>query len=93
MRIIGEIPHAHYKITVFKHNNRVSVKFENANYEQVYRFPEGIVENFEQAALIVTDGKLGFESAEIMTSMHQAALRGVQSLKKGNEDEEFEKII
>jgi hypothetical protein len=34
MRIIGHIEHPHLKITVFKMDNRISVKFENALYEQ-----------------------------------------------------------
>jgi hypothetical protein len=33
MRIIGQIPHPYLKISVFKNDNRLSVKFENAGYE------------------------------------------------------------
>ncbi|MEO6760210.1 MAG: hypothetical protein ABIO24_12205 [Saprospiraceae bacterium] len=37
MRIIGEIEHPNLKITVFKMNERVSVKFENEGYEQTFK--------------------------------------------------------
>jgi transposase len=38
MRIIGYIEHPNLKITVFKMEQRISVKFENAQYEQTYKF-------------------------------------------------------
>mgnify|MGYP003669047360 CR=1 FL=1 len=38
MRIIGEIPHPGLKITVFKMDNRITVKFENAHFDQSYKF-------------------------------------------------------
>lgn len=38
MRIIGYIEHPGVKITVFKMDNRISVKLENALYEQTYKF-------------------------------------------------------
>ena len=38
MRIIGYLPHEHFKITVFKDNNRLSIKFESGLYEQTYKF-------------------------------------------------------
>lgn len=38
MRIIGEIPHPQLKISIFKMGDRLSVKFENALFEQTYKF-------------------------------------------------------
>ncbi len=37
MRIIGQIDHPTLKITVFKMNERISVKFENEGYEQTFK--------------------------------------------------------
>ena len=34
MRILGYLEHPTLKITVFKMDNRISVKFENSLYEQ-----------------------------------------------------------
>lgn len=38
MRIIGYIDHPQWKITVFKTDTRVSVKFEDGLLEQTYKF-------------------------------------------------------
>lgn len=40
MRIIGDIPHPSMKITVFKMDNKLSVKFETGLYEQTFKFRE-----------------------------------------------------
>jgi hypothetical protein len=37
MRIIGTIEHPQLKISVFRMDNRTSVKFENALYEQTFK--------------------------------------------------------
>ena len=38
MRVIDEIPHERFKITIFSWNEKYIVKFEIADYEQVYKF-------------------------------------------------------
>lgn len=38
MRILGYLDHPIIKITVFKTDTRLSVKFENGNFEQTYKF-------------------------------------------------------
>jgi hypothetical protein len=38
MRILGYIDHSFLKITVFKTDTRLSIKFENGNFEQTYKF-------------------------------------------------------
>lgn len=40
MRIVDEIPHPQYKITVFSHNNRFSVQIESDLLTQLYKFRE-----------------------------------------------------
>lgn len=54
MRIIGHIEHPHLKITVFKMDNRLSVKFENALYEQTFKFGlDERLESFEDVQKLV----------------------------------------
>lgn len=43
MRIIGEIPHPIFKITLFHQNNRYSVKIAADRFEQIYKFRDGVV--------------------------------------------------
>ncbi len=41
MRIVAEIPHPRYKITIFKSGYRHLLKFEKGDLEQVYRYQDG----------------------------------------------------
>lgn len=41
MRIIGEIPHASYKITVLKMNERVTIQIEDRLVSQSFVFRDG----------------------------------------------------
>lgn len=56
MRVIGEIPHPRYKITVFKMEHRLTLKFETGLYEQAYKFTisEGL-SNFEEVSRLVDE--------------------------------------
>lgn len=38
MRILGYLDHPILKITVFKMDTRLSIKFENGTFEQTYKF-------------------------------------------------------
>jgi hypothetical protein len=40
MRVIGEIPHAEIKITIFYMNQKYLLKFEKNNFEQTYKISE-----------------------------------------------------
>lgn len=40
MRIVDEIPHPQYKITVFNHNNRFTLQIEGDQLTQMYKFRE-----------------------------------------------------
>jgi len=54
MRIIGTIPHPDFKITVFKMDNRLSVKFERGLNEQTYKFrTNNELQNFEDMQRLV----------------------------------------
>lgn len=41
MRIIGEIEHPIYKVTLFQHDQRLSIKCEDMDLEQTYKFRMG----------------------------------------------------
>lgn len=45
MRVAGEIDHPFMKITIFKMDNKLSVKFETGLFEQIFKFRTG--ENLE----------------------------------------------
>ena len=41
MRIVGDIPHPKMKITIFKMNDKLSVKFETGLVEHIMKFRDG----------------------------------------------------
>ncbi len=41
MRIVGDIPHPHMKITIFRMNDKLSVKFEAGLVEHIMKFRDG----------------------------------------------------
>ena len=91
MRIIGEIPHPSFKITVFQMNARISVKIEFQLLEQTYKFRDGSgVQNLADAERFLTPDFLR-ECQTIFTQMEKSKLT---SLMEMNQDgEEFDEII
>jgi hypothetical protein len=92
MRIIGDIPHPSLKITVFKMDNKLSVKFETGLYEQTFKFRESEeLHDFETMQKLV-DAEFVNEVMENFAKMHRsknAAMgRFLPAAKEG-----FEEII
>ncbi len=48
MRIVKDIPHPRFKITVFSWNNRYIVKIEDGHLEQVYKIDENQVSSLNE---------------------------------------------
>jgi hypothetical protein len=92
MRIIGEIPHPVYKISVFFASDRISIKFEDGLLEQIYKFRDGEgVHNLESAIHFVSDSFLK-EVAHHFQLMKKAKYQNLQASGDINEDE-FPDII
>lgn len=93
MRVIGEIENTPFKITVFAHNQRFTVKFESGAYELGFRIREDEqYQNFEDVKKfvnpqLVEDVKTHFQD------MHRSALMAFSSVNQASEDDEFEEII
>ena len=45
MRIIGDIPHPRMKISIFRMNDKLSIKFEKDLIEQIIKFRDGSAMN------------------------------------------------
>ena len=93
MRITGYIEHPSMKITVFKMDNRLSVKFETGMYEQTFKFRESDeIAGFEDVQRIV-DGafmQAVLDNFSLLHSMKNEALQ--RGLPKATADK-FEEII
>ncbi|HET6243346.1 MAG: hypothetical protein H0V01_11270 [Bacteroidetes bacterium] len=48
MRVVDEIPHELFKITVFSWNAKYIIKFELDNFEQSYKISENDVSGIEE---------------------------------------------
>jgi len=77
MRILGEITDTGYKITVFKTDSRLLVKFEDAFLEQTYKFRESDeLQNLSDVRRLLTDEFLQAvrQSFATMHQTHYSAL-------------------
>lgn len=55
MRVVGEIPHPHCKITIFSWNNRYLVKFESGPLEQTFKISELDITGEQELYTIIND--------------------------------------
>lgn len=93
MRIIGNIEHPILKITVFKMENRISVKFESGLYEQTYKFRSG--EGIESLADVekVVDATFQAQVLQHLTLMNEIKNQAVGRNIAQDEEDEFDTII
>jgi hypothetical protein len=54
MRIVEEIPHPQFKITVFSWNNKYIIKLEIGQFEQVYKLNEMDVMGLDDVRALLT---------------------------------------
>ncbi len=93
MRVIGQINHPVLKITVFKMDNRLSVKFENALYEQTYKFGlDGRVDTLAAVEQLV-DAAFIDGVQQQMQAMHHNRLTALAKHFPIAEEQPFEEII
>lgn len=93
MRIIGNIEHPLLKITIFKMDNRISVKFENTLYEQTFKLgDDDRVAQLETIRQLV-DASFIEQVQTTFRQMHQTKLAGFARLLPVQEHAGFEHII
>lgn len=94
MRIIGYLEHPGLKTTVFKMDNRLSVKFETGLYEQTYKFREGEgADTLEDVQRLIDEGFFNgvLEIFKLMHAMRNQRLSGLHTGASGLD--EFEEIL
>ena len=93
MRIIGHIEHPHLKITVFKMDNRVSVKFENALYEQTFKLGHDERLSSVESVQKLADAAFLEQVLAVFQQMHQAKMAAFARAFPLEESIVFEEII
>ena len=93
MRIIGYIEHPELKITVFKMDDKLSVKFENGFFEQTVKIRsfEGMA-SLEDISKLIDQEYIG-SVIELFRQMEQIKQSAFRRFLPEVENEEFEKII
>lgn len=93
MRVIGQIAHPSLKISVFRNDNRLSVKFENAQYETTFKM--GDDDRFRTVADVerFVDPTFLLEIQTIFQQMHAARLSTMARQFPPVSAQEFEEII
>ena len=93
MRIIGNIEHPNMKITVFKMDNKVSIKFELGLYEQTFKFRESEYMKDMSGAEKFIDAAFIGEVLKNFNQMHKAKNEALAQMVKLEEEGEFPEII
>ena len=93
MRIIGQIEHPDLKITVFKSDNRISVKFENEGYEQIFKLGADERLNTVESIQKWSDSAFLDEVLARMQQMHHSRLSAMVRTFPPETASEFEEII
>ena len=93
MRILGYIDHPLYKITVFKMDTRLSVKFENGNLEQTYKFRSSEALNSLREVKNLVDDQFLEAVAGSFSAMEKELNATFKRHLPPSTEEEFETII
>ena len=93
MRIIGYVEHPTLKITVFKMDNKLSVKFENPLYEQTYKFRDSEqLSTLAEVQQLVDEVFINQVLAQL-AAMHRTSQAALGRYLPAEEEEDFEEII
>jgi hypothetical protein len=93
MRVIGNIEHPHLKITIFKMDSRISVKFENGLYEQTYKLGQDERLSTVEAIQQWVDARLLEEVSAVFQHMHRLRMESFARIFPAGDDSEFEDIV
>ena len=91
MRVVDEIPHPVYKITVFKSGMRHLLKVETSDFEQTIKFKDGEANSVAEIRSMVDGGFL--QSVKPVFGLMAKQKRSMLAKKKANDAEDWEEII
>jgi hypothetical protein len=91
MRIVGDIPHPHYKITVFEMNQRLSLQIEDSDLQQLYKFADGVADHYSDVVAMISDLFLT-RVDNVFNHMKAAKLEAIKTQGQDSEDD-FPEII
>lgn len=93
MRIIGHIEHPGLKITVFKMDTRITVKFEDAQFEQSYKFRMSNTLNHVSHVQQLVDEKFIAAVLENFKAQYHTKVQAMERFNTISGEEEFDVIV
>ena len=79
MRVIGEIPHSEFKITLYHWNNRYIIKLEKGHLEQTFKVDQFELTSEKEIHVLVDEVFLQ-KAGDRFESMEQAMAEALQKL-------------
>ncbi|MEY4905518.1 MAG: hypothetical protein RLZZ292_3333 [Bacteroidota bacterium] len=92
MRILGYITHPRLMITIFKNDDRFSVKFESGFYEQTYKFASADYLSTVEELRQLIDAPFIAAVEQQLIAMHQQKMEAINRFLPPIEDD-FDEII
>ena len=93
MRIVGNIDHPVLKITIFRNDDRLSLKLESGLYEQTYKFRDGEgVSSVEDVHRFVDEAFIA-QVSDAMQQMHQSRIAALARCNPVADQDEFDVIL
>ena len=93
MRIIDEFNAGDIKVTVFKMNDKISIKFEYNLLEQIYKFRDGSGITSPEMVKKFCNEETILDIKFIFNQMSQNRSKSLTKLFEVNKDEHFDTII
>lgn len=93
MRIIGNIEHPTLKISIFRMDNRISVKFENGLYEQTYKLGQDDRLSTVESIQKLVDPDFLEQVSAVFRQMHQLRMAAYSRTFPAEHEAVFEDII
>lgn len=91
MRIIGEIPHHRYKVTLMRYEDRITVQIANGPLSHSYRFQETVFESAKIRDRLLEDQAFWLQVDEVFRQMDSNWVTLQQS--RNDRTPVFEEII
>ncbi|HEY8401488.1 MAG TPA: hypothetical protein VIK89_09515 [Cytophagaceae bacterium] len=80
MRVVAEIPHVEFKITVYSWNGKYLLKLEKGMYEQTYKISEMDVAGDEDVKSIIQDEAFIASAKERFKEMNKSLNQALNNL-------------
>ena len=93
MRVLGNIEHPRMKITVFKMDSKLSIKFENPHSEISFKLKDNPMVNDFDSAKAWIDQSFLKEAEDQLSLMHTMALNAFKRRGAAATADDFDEII